>query len=130
MSTLVQWNDSRSNAVNGYDLRTNKHFTLKQNTIKRSDFDEFVGLFKPGAMHKRKATWSKDRPDGRWRCFECEELVKRDKLSLDLFWIKDESVEDSDSLPDPDVLAQDIVDDLQDALEQFASIAGALKAKV
>lgn len=109
-----------------YDLRTNKHFTLKQNAIKRADFDEFVELFKPGSIHKRKPTWSEAKPDGRWRCFECEELLKRDKLSLDLFWIKDESLEDSASLPDPDVLAAEIVEDLQDALEQFTGIAEAL----
>ncbi len=111
-----------------YDLRTNKHFSPKQSPIHRRDFDEFVKLYKPGATGKRKATWSEDNPDGRWRCYTYEELQKRDKLSLDLFWIKDDSVEDSASLPDPDVLAQDIVDDLQDALEQFAAIAGKLKA--
>jgi type I restriction enzyme M protein len=110
-----------------YDLRTNKHFTLKQNSIKRADFDEFVKLFKPGNIHRRKPTWSDETPDGRWRCFTYEELLKRDKLSLDIFWIKDESVEDSDSLPDPDILAQEIVDDLEDALEQFTTIAGKLK---
>ena len=112
-----------------YDFRTNKHFTPKQNTLRRAEFEEFIALFKPGAIHKRKATWAEDKPDGRWRCFDYDELLKRDKLSLDLFWIKDESVEDSSTLPDPDVLAQEIVDDLEDALEQFTAIAGALKAK-
>lgn len=110
-----------------YDLRTNKHFTQKQNPIKRSDFDEFVQLFKPGATHLRQPTWAEDKPDGRWRCYGSDEILKRDKLSLDLFWIKDESLEDSASLPDPEVLAQEIVEDLQDALEQFTAIAGALK---
>lgn len=110
-----------------YDLRTNRHFTLKQNPIRRSDFDEFVELFKPGGMHKRKATWSESNPDGRWRCYDYEDLLKRDKLSLDLFWIKDDSLEDSASLPDPDVLAAEIVEDLQDALEQFTGIAAALE---
>lgn len=109
-----------------YDLRTNKHFTLKQSAIRRSDFDEFLGLFKAGAAHKRKATWSEATPDGRWRCFEYDDLLKRDKLSLDLFWIKDESLEDSASLPDPEVLAAEIVEDLQSALEQFGGIAAAL----
>jgi type I restriction enzyme M protein len=109
-----------------YDLRTNRHFTLKQNTIQRSDFDEFVDLFKPGAMHKRKATWSESSPDGRWRSYEYGDLLKRDKLSLDLFWIKDDSLEDSASLPAPDLLAAEIVEDLQDALEQFTGIAAAL----
>ncbi|NLX96638.1 MAG: SAM-dependent DNA methyltransferase [Rhodopirellula sp.] len=110
-----------------YDLRTNRHFTQKQNPIHRSDFDEFAELFKPGAMHKRKATWSESNPDGRWRCYDYEDLLKRDKLSLDLFWIKDDSLEDSASLPDPDVLAAEIVEDLQDALEQFTGIAAALE---
>jgi type I restriction enzyme M protein len=109
-----------------YDLRTNKHFTQKQNPIKRPDFNEFVELFKPGAMHKRQPTWAEDRPDGRWRCYGYDEILKRDKLSLDLFWIKDDSLEDSANLPEPEVLAQEIVEDLQDALEQFAAIAGAL----
>ncbi len=112
-----------------YDFRTNKHFTPKQNPLRRADFEEFIELFKPGAMHKRKPTWSPEKPDERWRCFEYDELIKRDKLSLDIFWIKDESVEDSSTLPDPDVLAQEIVDDLENALEQFSAIAGALKAK-
>lgn len=112
-----------------YDFRTNKHFTPKQNPLRRADFAEFIDLYKPGALHRRKATWADDKPEGRWRCYDYEELLKRDKLSLDLFWIKDESVEDSSTLPDPDVLAQEIVEDLQDALEQFASIARALSPK-
>jgi type I restriction enzyme M protein len=111
-----------------YDLRTNKHFTPKQNPITRSDFDEFVELYKPGSIHKRKPTWSETNPDGRWRSYEYEDILKRDKLSLDLFWIKDESLEDSASLPDPEVLAAEIIEDLQDALEQFGGIAAALKS--
>lgn len=109
-----------------YDLRSNQHFTLKKNSIKRTDFDEFVQQYKPGNIAKRKATWSETNPNGRWRCFDHGGLLKREKLSLDLFWIKDESLEDSNSLPDPDVLAAEIVEDLQDALDQFAGIAGAL----
>jgi type I restriction enzyme M protein len=77
-------------------------------------------------MHKRKATWTESTPDGRWRSYNYDELLKRDKLSLDLFWIKDESLEDSESLPDPQVLAQEIVEELQDALEQFATISSTL----
>ncbi len=82
-----------------YDLRTNRHFTQKQNAVKRSDFDEFVKLYKPGAIPKRQATWTEENPGGRWRSYRYDELLKRDKLSLDLFWIKDESLEDSASLP-------------------------------
>ena len=52
-----------------------------------------------------------------------DEIAKRDKLSLDLFWIKDRTLTDTDSLPDPDVLATEIADDLAEALEQFTKIA-------
>ncbi|MGH8512510.1 MAG: HsdM family class I SAM-dependent methyltransferase, partial [Gammaproteobacteria bacterium] len=74
-----------------YDLRTNQHFTLKQKPIQRSDFDEFAACYKPGHLHERKPTWNEDNPEGRWRCYDYEDLLKRDKLSLDLFWIKDKT---------------------------------------
>jgi type I restriction enzyme M protein len=109
-----------------YDLRTNLHFTLKESPIQRQDFDEFIACYKPGKLHKRTPTWGDDNPEGRWRCFEYEELVKRDKLSLDLFWIKDKSLTDTDSLPAPGVLAREIADDLESALEQFNKIAARL----
>jgi type I restriction enzyme M protein len=109
-----------------YDLRTNRHFTLKQSPIRREDFDEFVACYKPGRLHEREATWSEENPDGRWRCFEYDDLVKRDKMSLDLFWIKDDSLTDVDSLPPPDVLATEIADELEAALEQFQKIAARL----
>jgi type I restriction enzyme M protein len=106
-----------------YDLRTNMHFTQKQSPITRRDFDEFVECYKPGGVHKRKPTWSEDNPDGRWRCYTYDEILKRDKLSLDLFWIKDQSLTDMDSLPAPDIIAAEIVDELETALEQFARIS-------
>jgi type I restriction enzyme M protein len=110
-----------------YDLRTNRHFTLKQSPIQRKDFDEFVECCKPGRRHERKPTWSEDNPEGRWRCYDYEDLQKRDKLSLDLFWIKDESLTDTDSLPPPDVIAAEIADDLEAALEQFTKAAARLR---
>ena len=109
-----------------YDLRTNLHFTLKQNPIQREDFDEFVECFRPGSLQKRRATWTEDNPEGRWRSFSFEDLEKRDKLNLDLFWIKDRSLTDPESLPPPEILAQEIVDDLEAALEQFTKIAARL----
>ena len=111
-----------------YDLRTNQHFTLKQKPIQRKDFDEYVACYKPGSTHDRKPTWSESNPEGRWRCYEYEELLKRDKLSLDLFWIKDKSLTDTDSLPPPDVIAAEITDDLEAALEQFTKIAARLSS--
>lgn len=113
-----------------YDLRTNKHFTLKTNPLKRKDLEEFVSLYNAANRHKRKPTWSTDKPEGRWRAYSYAEIVARDKASLDIFWLKDESLSDSDNLPPPDVIAQEIVEDLQAALVQFRLIAADLGADV
>jgi type I restriction enzyme M protein len=111
-----------------YDLRTNMHFTLKTNPLKRSDLDEFVESYRPGQpREKRKATWSEKQPNGRWRGFDYSDLVKRDKINLDLFWLKDESLEDSADLPAPNVIAEEIAADLETALDQFRSITAALR---
>ena len=109
-----------------YDLRTNMHFTLKQKPIRRKDFDEFVECYQPGRMHAREATWTEENPDGRWRAWDYEDLLKRDKLSLDLFWLKDDSLTDTDSLPPPGVIAAEIANDLESALAQFTKIADRL----
>ena len=111
-----------------YDLRTNQHFTLKTNPLKREDLNEFEQCYNPANRHERRATWSEKKPDGRWRAYDYDELIARDKASLDIFWLKDESLEASDNLPDPDVIAQEIVDDLESALEQFRLIANDLGA--
>ncbi len=111
-----------------YDLRTNKHFTLKTNPLRREDLDEFVQLFMSGKRHKRTETWSPANPDGRWRAYAYSDLIARDKTSLDIFWLKDESLADSDNLPPPQVIAQEIVEDLQAALEQFKLIAEDMNA--
>ncbi len=103
-----------------YDLRTNLHFTLKENTLKRSDLDDFVACYNPKNRHDCKAS-------DRFKSFTYEELIKRDKINLDIFWLKDESLEDSANLPDPDVIAAEIVEDLEAALQQFALIAADLK---
>ena len=102
------------------------HFTLKTDPLKREDLDEFVKCYNPENRHQRKATWSDNKPEGRFRAYTYDELISRDKLSLDIFWLRDESLSDSDNLPDPDVLAQEIVDDLEAALEQFREIAADL----
>jgi type I restriction enzyme M protein len=112
-----------------YDFRTNMHFTLKTSSLKREDLDEFVKCYNPTNRHQRKTTWSQKKPDGRWRAYEYDELIARDKASLDIFWLKDESLEASENLPEPGVIAQEIVDDLEAALEQFREIATDLREK-
>jgi len=106
-----------------YDLRTNMHFTLKTKTLKREDLDGFVKCYNPTNRNKRKPTWSEQKLDGRWRAFQYDELINRDKASLDIFWLKDKSLEASENLPDPGLLAREIVVDLEAALDQFRAIA-------
>ena len=103
-----------------YDLRTNQHFTLKTNPLKLDDLQDFIKCYNPDNRHDRKET-------ERFRAFSYEELMQRDKASLDIFWLKDESLEDSDNLPDPAVLAREIVESLETALEQFRGIEDELK---
>lgn len=112
-----------------YDFRTNMHFTLKENTLKEEALDEFVRCYNPENRRDRKATYSEKNPEGRWRCFDIDELLKRDKTNLDIFWIKDESLDDVDSLPEPSVIANELVEDLQDALEQLEEIADDMRKK-
>jgi type I restriction enzyme M protein len=103
-----------------YDFRTNEHFTLKTNPLKRDDLDGFVACYNADNRHKRKET-------DRFHAFTYEELIKRDKASLDIFWLRDESLEDAANLPAPDVIAAEIVEDLQAALDEFALIAADLR---
>jgi type I restriction enzyme M protein len=105
-----------------YDFRTNMNFTLKTNQLVRSDLDEFVACYNPLNRHERHPTWSETNTDGRWRVFTYDELMARDKVNLDIFWLRDESLEDSANLPDPDVLAKEIMEELEAALEQFKGI--------
>jgi len=105
-----------------YDLRTNMHFTLKTNPLRYEDLIDFIKCYNPENRFERKQTWSEDNPNGKWRVFTYDEIIQRDKVNLDIFWIKDESLENSENLPDPDILAQEITENLLSALEQFGSI--------
>ena len=102
-----------------YDLRTNQHFTLRTNPLGEEHLHDFVACYHAENRHDRGET-------ERFRAFSYDELTRRDKASLDIFWLKDESLEDSENLPAPDVLAAEIAESLQAALEQFASIAASL----
>ena len=110
-----------------YDFRTNIHFTLKQNPMSDADLRDFVSCYNPVNRHKRRETYSEKNPDGRWRKFSVDEILKRDKTSLDIFWIKDKSLADLDNLPDPETLADDIIENLQSALESFQELKKQLK---
>jgi type I restriction enzyme M protein len=102
-----------------YDFRTNQNFTLRTNPLKREYLEDFVQCFNPANRQQRRET-------ERFRKFSYDELLKRDKLNLDIFWLRDENLEDSENLPAPDVLGKSIIEDLTAALEQFKSIVSDL----
>lgn len=105
-----------------YDFRTNVHFTLKKNPMKYEDLQDFIRCYNPENRYERKETWSEDNPDGRWRKFTYDEIIARDKTSLDIFWIKDRSLADLENLPDPDTLALEIIENVENALESFKEL--------
>ena len=110
-----------------YDLRTNLHFTLKQHPMTYEDLKDFIQCYHPENRYERHETWSQDNPDGRWRRFTAEEILNRDKTSLDIFWIKDKALADLDNLPAPEELAEDILENLQSAMDGFSELLAALK---
>lgn len=105
-----------------YDLRTNQHFTLKKNPLATRDLQDFAACYRVGQPGAR-------RESERFRRFPVDELLARDKLNLDIFWLEDESLDDVDGLPPPDVIAAEIVENLQAALEAFQTVAEALAVK-
>lgn len=99
-----------------YDFRTNVHFTLRTKSLRREDLDLFVKAYNPANRHRRTET-------DRFRAFGYEDLIRRDKCSLDLMWLRDDSLEESTNLPAPEVIAAEIIEDLQEALDQFLHVS-------
>ena len=113
-----------------YDFRTNIHFTLKKNPLKLDDLHDFIACYNVGNISKRTEIYNADtNPEGRWRKFSCREITERDKTSLDISWIKDKSLTDLDNLPDPDVLASDIIENLKSGIESFEEIMLTINGK-
>lgn len=114
-----------------YDYRTNIHHTLKKNPLKLSDLQDFINLYNPENRHIRKETFDvESNPEGRWRKFTYEDIIARDKTSLDITWLKDKSLADLDNLPDPDELALEIIENIEAGLESFRSVLTILNEKV
>jgi len=105
-----------------YDYRTNVHHTLKKKPLAFEDLQEFINCYNPSNRHDRHANWSEEYPDGRWRKFNYEEVLARDKTNLDIFWLKDKSLADLDNLSDPDILANEIIENIEAGLESFKEI--------
>ena len=110
-----------------YDYRTNIHHTLKKQPMRFSDLQDFVECYNPQNRHVRKESWDPEtNPEGRWRKYTYEELIVRDKTSLDIFWLKDKSLTDLDNLPDPEILASEIIENLEAALANFKNVSATL----
>lgn len=103
-----------------YDLRTNKHFTLKTKTLKLDDLRDFISCYNPDNRHEREES-------ERFKYFSYSELISRDKASLDIFWLKDDTLDNLDDLPPPDVLQQEIIEHLEAALASFRDLAVGLQ---
>lgn len=105
-----------------YDFRTNQHFTLKENPLSRDHLDDFVKCYNAKNILKRKET-------EKFRAYSYDDLIKRDKTSLDIFWLKDGSLEDLEDLPSPEILSKDVKKDLESALNSVNEMIGVLKEK-
>lgn len=113
-----------------YDYRTNIHHTLKKNPLNLEVLKDFIACYNPSNRYKRKETYHQEtNPEGRWRKFSYEEIIARDKTSLDITWLKDKSLADFDNLPAPEVLANDIIENLEAGLESFREIMATLSRK-
>ena len=111
-----------------YDYRTNIHHTLKKKPLRFEDLQDFVNCYNPLNRHKRKALWDEQgNPEGRWRKYTYEQIIARDKTSLDIFWLKDKSLADLDNLPEPDDLAEEIIQNLEAGLDSFRAVATAIQ---
>ena len=104
-----------------YDLRTNVHFTQKAKMMQLAHLKDFIESFKVGAFDTRLET-------ERFRCFSYDEIISRPLTNLDIFWLKDDSLEDLFSLDTPDVIARDIMENLEAVLKEFSSIVESLEA--
>ena len=111
-----------------YDYRTNVHHTLKKKPLRFEDLADFVRCYNPDNRLKRKPTWSEKNPEGRWRSYTRDELLARDKASLDLFWLKDRSLTDLDNLPEPDELAEEIIENIEAGLESLKAVLASLRS--
>ena len=111
-----------------YDYRTNIHHTLKKKPMMMSHLEEFVKLYRPENINKRKETWSEKDQEGRWRKYTYDEVIARDKTSLDIFWLKDKSLTDLDNLPDPDILANEIIENIESGLASFREIMATINS--
>ena len=86
--------------------------------------EDSIACYNPENRHLRRGTWNEETRKGLWRAYAHEELLHRDKASLDVFWLKDASMTDMENLPEPDVIAAEIMENLRSALNSVETVNG------
>lgn len=117
---------SKNRAIWFYDYRTNVHHTLKKQVLKYEHLIPFVECYHAEDKEKTNETWSEENPKGRFRKYTYDEILASEKSNFDIFWLKDDSYIDLDSLPEPEILAQEIIDSLESALHSFREVVKSL----
>lgn len=110
-----------------YDYRTNIHHTLKKKPMRFEHLEDFIKCYNPNNRHDRAETWDEEtNPEGRWRKYSRKEMLARDKTSLDIFWLQDKSLADLNNLPDPEDLAEEIIENIEAGLNSFKDVLAGL----
>ena len=113
-----------------YDYRTNVHHTLKKKPLRFEDLQDFISCYNPVNRQNRQETWHEtENPDGRWRKYGIDQILARDKTSLDIFWLKDKTLADLDNLPEPDDLAEEIIENIEAGLASFREVLAGLGSR-
>jgi len=112
-----------------YDYRTNIHHTLKKQILKFEHLLPFIDCYKSSDRNKTAETWSIENPKGRFKKYSYQDIISRDKANLDIFWLRDDNYVNLESLPEPEILAQEIIDSLEGLLTNFREIVNILNSK-
>ncbi|WP_404439013.1 N-6 DNA methylase [Stutzerimonas chloritidismutans] len=113
-----------------YDYRTNVHHTLKKKPLRFEDLQDFISCYSPVNRQNRQETWHEtENPEGRWRKYGIDQILARDKTSLDIFWLKDKTLADLDNLPEPDDLAEEIIENIEAGLASFREVLAGLGSR-
>lgn len=114
-----------------YDYRTNIHHTLKKHALKYEDLLSFINCYNSDLRDKTKETYDEiNNPDGRFRKYTYDEIIARDKINLDITWLKDNSYIEISDLPESEIIIHDIIEQLNNTINNLKEIANNLKTNI
>jgi type I restriction enzyme M protein len=105
-----------------YDLRTDKRFTLKTSPLEKSDLDDFIACFHAADRTSQKSTWSNDNLNGRWRAYSSDEILSREKLNLDIMWLKSADQQIQIDELSPHTILVSIAENLRQVLDDISEL--------